>query len=48
MVWTLNFLDRTSAASSRIWSEVSFALVGSGLDLDFAFAEKPLLVVWLA
>jgi len=32
---------------SFLWSEVFFALAGTGLDLDFVIAEKTLLVVCL-
>jgi len=48
--WTgfLTFWNRTPAASNRIRSEVFFSVVGSGLDLDFVFTEKTLLVVYMS
>jgi len=42
------FSNRTPAASNRIRSEVFFPAAGSGLDLDFVFTEKMLLVVCLS
>ena len=41
------FGNRTPAASNRIRSEVFFPGTGSGLDLDFVFTKKTLLVVCL-
>ena len=43
----IGFFDPAPAFSNRIWSEIFFAVAGSGLDLDFAFAEKTLLVASL-
>ena len=46
--WFWTYGIRPPSASNRIRSEVFFAIAGSGLDLDFVFAEKTLLVVCLA
>jgi len=49
MDWILDFLDHTPTpvACNRIRTEVFFPEAGSGLDLDFVFTEKTLLVVCL-
>jgi len=47
MGWILDFWIRPPTASNRIRSEVIFPVAGSGLDLDFVFTEKTLLVLCL-
>jgi len=49
MDWILDFLgpNPTPVAYNRIRTEVFFPEAGSGLDLDFVFTEKTLLVVCL-
>jgi len=44
--WILGFLDPDSCLQQDR-SVVFFAVAGAGLDLDFVFAEKTLLVLYL-
>ena len=45
MDWILDFLDPAPAASNKIGTKVLLPVAGSGLDLDFVFNEKMLLVI---
>ena len=46
-VWILDFLGPASGCFQQDRSEVIFHVAGPGLDLDFVFTEKTLLVLCL-